>query len=326
MKHYFFFIVLFAAFFSPVLSSGQINLVPNPSFEDTVFCPIGLDQLNASQFWSSYRNSPDYFNSCNSLGLNVPNSIFGFQHAHTGNAMCGLILYRRPNLPSGPNYREYAGCQLTQPLIPGMKYFISFFVNFSYDLPLAIASNNFGIKFSTVSFDVNNPIPITNWTHLNLDSILLDSIQWVRVNGELLADSSYSYLILGNFFDDSNTDTIEIGNFPDNSYYYFDDICVTTDSMYNSTWTRINEIDSWNFVNIYPNPVHEFITIHNLEVNCEYYVHDLIGKLVFRGVFEKNPTIQKRIDVSELNDGVYLITFKNKAFTFSRKFIKNHAP
>jgi hypothetical protein len=29
--------------FNLPLAEAQINLVPNPSFEDTVYCPFGLD-------------------------------------------------------------------------------------------------------------------------------------------------------------------------------------------------------------------------------------------------------------------------------------------
>ena len=53
------------------------NLVPNPSFEDTLFCPIGLNDLDPIIGWSSYGNSVDCYNSC-SATLNVPDSPFGF--------------------------------------------------------------------------------------------------------------------------------------------------------------------------------------------------------------------------------------------------------
>jgi hypothetical protein len=60
-------------------AKAQINFVPNPSFEDTVFCPQFLDNMPDVQDWSSFGNSADYFNGCSVTGMNVPNAVFGYQ-------------------------------------------------------------------------------------------------------------------------------------------------------------------------------------------------------------------------------------------------------
>src|SRR5437868_5222781 len=80
------------------------NLVPNPSFEDTVACPNNLSQINRAIGWSSYRQTPDYYNSCSINGgySGVPLNQFDYQYPRTGNAYAGLFCRS-----SGLNSREY---------------------------------------------------------------------------------------------------------------------------------------------------------------------------------------------------------------------------
>ncbi len=55
------------------LSSFSQNLVPNPSFEDTVMCPSGSGLVEYCANWKIFRDSPDYFQECASLStLSVP--------------------------------------------------------------------------------------------------------------------------------------------------------------------------------------------------------------------------------------------------------------
>ena len=261
--------------------SDAQNLVPNPSFEDTVMCPVGLIQLNYAIGWESYRNSPDLYHSCSTTGTNVPNAVFGYQNAHSGVSMVGIATYRRPNSPNGPNYREYMGCLLNTPLISGTKYFISFYANFSYQPNIAIASNNIGIKLSTIPFDVVNPAPIDNQSHLNYSTILTDSLNWTQISGSFIADSTYNFLIVGNFYSDQNTDTLILSPFPDNAYYYIDDICLSTDSNYCETWTSIpsSNIIKEQF-NIYPNPFSDHINIESNSSGEVCRVYNIYGELI----------------------------------------------
>jgi hypothetical protein len=136
-------------------SFAQVNLVPNPSFEDTVSCPFSIGDIDKAVGWSSFGITPDYFHSCNSLNFHVPNNVRGFQFAHTGNAYVGIGTYRKTT-----NEREYIGIQLSQNLVIGQRYFVKFYLsraeNFYY------ATNKMGIKLSTVSYSETNPIPTDN--------------------------------------------------------------------------------------------------------------------------------------------------------------------
>ncbi|MBK7964032.1 MAG: hypothetical protein IPK10_01055 [Bacteroidetes bacterium] len=91
MKKY---LLLLLCIFYLQKATAQLNLVPNPSFEDTVYCPFGTDQLDACANWLNFCNSPDYFNACSNPAFGVPNSVFGYQYAHTGNAYAGAVFIK----------------------------------------------------------------------------------------------------------------------------------------------------------------------------------------------------------------------------------------
>lgn len=276
MKHLVFLLLLVL----PKASLAQLNLVPNPSFEDTVYCPNATNQIDACQHWLNFGNSPDYFNACNPFGMSVPNSVFGFQYAHSGNAMAGIGLYRRPNAPSGPNYREFIGVHLNQSLITGQKYFFSCYANFAGHPLNAVACNKLGVNIYTLPFDSCCPPPINNSAKLYTDSILTDTVNWLRLEGSFIADSAYSYLCIGNFFTDSNTDTIQLGLFPDGSYYYIDDVCLTTDSLYNQQWTLAPELNAMLNFSSWPNPATNFFYMNSFSDKELILITDMLGRKI----------------------------------------------
>ena len=55
------------------------NIVPNPSFDDTIYCPTGNSQMDAVLDWdkpltgSPTTGTSDYFNVCNYNSI-LPNS------------------------------------------------------------------------------------------------------------------------------------------------------------------------------------------------------------------------------------------------------------
>ncbi len=216
------FFILFSGFYISVFAQ---NIVPNPSFEDYSFCPNYSGQVYKAIGWSSYGNSPDYFNLCSSsILVSVPNNSFGNQCATTGNGYCGFYSYVPFN-----NYREFIGIQLTSQLCIGEKYYISFKINVADNFNCA--TNKLGVLFSTIHYNDTIIAPINNFAHFFIDSIIIDSINWTNISGSFVADSAYQYIIIGNFFDNLNTDSILFsGNFC-NSYYFVDNICVSIDSL-----------------------------------------------------------------------------------------------
>ncbi len=92
------------------------------------------------------------------------------------------------NLFSGDlTYREIIGTQLLSPLQVDSTYKISFQVSltldgFYYEFPFAC--NLMGVYFTNQSYDHNeNPIPIPNAAHVYSEEIIIDSLNWVTIEG-----------------------------------------------------------------------------------------------------------------------------------------------
>lgn len=214
------------------------NLVPNPSFEDTLSCPNALTQINRADGWMSFSITPDYYNACSDPSLfipvSVPHNFGGDQLARTGNAYAGFVAFKT----GATNSRDFVATQLSQQLIIGQKYFVSFWVStaFGYmnlqDYP-HLACNNLGAKFSTIPYSQVNPMPINNFAHVFDTTLINDTINWIKISGSFIADSAYQYLSIGNHFDDNHTTIASIGtSLPNDAYYYLDDVKVSTDSLF----------------------------------------------------------------------------------------------
>ena len=234
---------------------GQ-NLVPNPSFEDYLHCPSTVGQVDSMINWYAVSQTPDYFNSCASSStlVSVPYNFCGYQTAHYGGAYCGMFTYYPPN------YREYIGIQLSNTLLIGQNYFVSFYLSLSHYHHMG--TNKFGCKLSTVPFIYNNLVPNNNAVFYS-DSIIRDTVNWVFIKGSFIADSTYNYIAFGNFFDDAHVDTLSGGGA--NSYHGYvliDDVCLTTDStLCIDNTVQISEIETDNELKAFPNPCHDIFTI-----------------------------------------------------------------
>lgn len=310
-------IIILIFFFFPFFSISQ-NLVPNPSFEDTVSCPTTISEIFKADYWSSFRITPDYYHTCdNPINgvVGVPNNNLGYQYPHSGLAHAGIICYDLTGAP--PSQREYIGVHLITPLTIGQKYFLTYYVSWLGSPGFGIAINKLGAALTTVNYSQSNPYPITNAPIAYSDSIYADSAGWSLVNLSFVADSAYQYLVIGNFFDDSHTDTIHKGQFNTHSYYYIDDVCLSPDSLYSVNWLGIERTSPLKTIIIFPNPVDKTINIKHTNTSL-YYIINLCGQNVSSGVLKPD---EYEIDVSNLSNGFYFIGIDNKEFY---KIIINH--
>ena len=122
------------------------NLVPNPSAECTTCNETCKGELlitgnklagyyNTDDWFMPTDGSADYMNSCANTyygGANAPTSYVTFSIykylwsdivPRNGKGYLGLFTY------AAANYREYVSTELTQTLIPGNSYLVSFYVN-----------------------------------------------------------------------------------------------------------------------------------------------------------------------------------------------------
>ncbi len=299
---------------------GQ-NLVPNPDFEQFSICPNDINELSYCSLWSSYCKTPDYFNTCSPNSyISPPSCYFGFQYPHSGNAFAGFYTY-------GTwinNDRELIGTQLTSSLLIGQKYFFSFYINNGGIYPTTVASNKVGVRFSTVPYSYNNPAPINNTAHFYCNDIITDTVKWTLIRGSFIADSVYNYIIIGNFFDDNNTDTLNLE--PTNNvfaYYFIDDVCVSTDSLYCENWVGVNEQSvKKEEITIYPNPAYNNVSVSSK--NGKNIKHIVITDLTGRQVYGNNygtGSIETEMNILFLQPGNYFVTITTSENIHTEKLV-----
>jgi len=302
--------------FSPILKAQ--NLVPNPSFEIYDTCPNLEDEIQYAVGWSKYSTlgtTPDYYNACDSGGpFCVPNGAGIHQDAHLGHAYAGVVTFYKLY----PTYREHIGIQLSQPLIIGQKYFLSFYTTMGEDFGVSAPANNIGILLSTKSYDPQNPVPVNNFAHLYSTSVISDTTNWVHISGSFIADSVYKYCIIGNFFDNSHTDTVAWHSNSTTGYVAIDDVCISTDSLTcNGTGEGVNEINN-SQIRIYPNPAHDFIEIKTNDVQA-VALSDGLGRVIYASTTEISSPFQ--INTSSFSRGVYFLQVRGRGGSVVRKIV-----
>lgn len=241
-------------------ASGQ-NLVPNPSFEDTLQ-PLCFWYQTPYEFSKAVKDwymptlgSSDLFSSHLSIACDLnPTSLslwsVGWQVPRTGAHHAGLVTYVIPDSSFGAppkEYREYISVKLSSKLEIGKLYVAEMFVSLADSIEFA--TNSLGMCFSDT-----NLLDTTHTTLIDLkpqvveESIIDNNIAWTRVRGRFIAKSNYEYLTIGNFSGDSLTDTIT-NSAPKRimqsglSYYFIDDVSVK-ESMLSSEDTLICKGDT----------------------------------------------------------------------------------
>lgn len=293
--------------------------MPNPSFEQHSSCPDGAGELDKAEQWLTIRNTPDYFNVCATntfLGYcGVPDNDFGFQYPPSENctSFAGLFTYA----PLSPNGREYLGISLIHPLVIGQTYYIS--LKASLASIESGASNNLGILFRTYQqlqgpFDPNN-----NFSHLKSALLITDTANWTTIFGSFVADSSYAYIEIGNFYDDSLT---QLTSFDANPYYFIDDVCISTDSIYSASYRfdctpQDVERNNREKCLVYPNPVSDVLHIQSSLPISEVNIYNPLGQCMFHGYNLSS------ISVKEFPLGYYFLELKTLDNYFYRKILVN---
>lgn len=210
------------------IRTNSQNLVPNPSFETYSSCPTTNNQLNYATGWTNPTTwgTPDYYNSCSST-FGVPsycNCSSVFQYPKTGNAYCGIWCYDK-TVNGG---REYLQVQITNTLINGKCYYVSFYanlINWSGQ-----ACNKIGCYISTTAINATGSNSILNYNSQikNFNNIIIsDTLNWIKVSGIYSALGGENFITIGNFNNDNTTDTITVNSSsPYGAYYLIDDVSV----------------------------------------------------------------------------------------------------
>jgi len=220
---------------------AQVNLVPNGSFEMYDTCPNVVNQVHYAIPWFDPTGaSSDYFNSCVGTApsnVGMPNNWAGNQLAFQGNAYCGFGAF--DNGSGSINYREYISVPLKDTLIKGVLYCVRFYVNLADYSSFAIKT--IGAALSIDSLKATPPLPINVIPNILSTQLIIDTINWVKIEGNYIASGGEKYLTIGNFNSDLNCDVTLIrdtsnyfyGRF---SYYYVDSVTLTKCSDNNASF------------------------------------------------------------------------------------------
>jgi hypothetical protein len=223
---------------APQTLCGGLNLVPNGQFESYTNCPDASSEFNyAAPWFTPSAATPDYYNSCsgNNSYVTTPTNTPGVQIPLSGQAYAGAFVYSTFGTGITNSYREYLEVPLLLPLQAGQTYRVSFYVSAAEVFGWAIAEigayfsvgpiTNYGVPGIGYA-GVFNVVPqVVN----PAGNLLTSTTAWMLVQGTFVAAGGEDHLTLGNFLSDPATTAVpKSGAFVNYSYYYFDDVSVTT--------------------------------------------------------------------------------------------------
>lgn len=178
-----------------------VSLIPNPSFEEKICCPPARSSLHCAENWVQASDATtDYLHTCGWVGWNnlpVPmpfpdgEACIGFRNGRFGE--------ENPN----PNWKEYTGACLTEPLRTGNTYRFEFYVGFtqtdnSPPTTLAFFGSTscdflpFGVGDNQHGCPLNGP----GWTQLD-DTFISGSNEWKPYSFEITPSTDIYAIAIG---------------------------------------------------------------------------------------------------------------------------------
>lgn len=210
------------------------NLIKNPSFESFENCPKYLGNFNVDVIdWSiPTQGSTDYFNGC-SVAMGTPENFKGKQPADFGIGYAGMYLY------APEDYREYLQAELSETLVKGKKYGVSFYVSLAELSNVAI--KEFGILFSKDKMNITTKKILSkklryqhkgndyNYMEIRYTNFYSDTQDWILVNTVFKARGTEQYMTIGNFKKNTHTRLFKTKKHKGKgAYYYIDMVLVKT--------------------------------------------------------------------------------------------------
>ncbi len=304
------------------------NLVPNAGFEEADSCVHMLGPGGLQDWYSAYLHF-DRLQACVPYGSinGLPMNTFTYQQPFEGGSCIGLFTYYQNGFVE---QREWAMVPLLEPLVVGQTYYCSFRANAAFggnaQYPtIWLASNNIGMLFTTYDrhwYQGDAYPPPLNMAHIWRTEVLADTVGWTLVSGSFVADSAYTYLMIGNFFSNALTDTLHFAPqgdpwfwFP-RGYTLIDAVCVSPSLMGCDLGQGVSENSDAGAV-LFPNPVRDELFIADRR-GVKASIMDAIGRSVWQG---RIPSDHWAISVSGWALGSYVLRMELSTWVESRKFV-----
>jgi Secretion system C-terminal sorting domain len=200
--------------------NAQVNLIPNPSFEDTLpfkYVNIGY----ALNYWNSLDSnrkqiaSGFLFSTSSSFtgtGSHLPNTFWFNQYPKTGNNVISLTTYWNTNLtPPPPTVRGVTRVLLKSALQVNKRYCAK--INVSAFSAETYFTNGLGIYCDNgqldtiVAKDSSGQYPFVH-PQVQCPFVIDDTLNWQSFSGTFMANGTETFCTLGNFLSDSQTNKI----------------------------------------------------------------------------------------------------------------------
>ena len=291
--------------------SAQVELVPNGGFEEHMECPGqtsfgALMNVNCVGWITPTQGSPDYYSTCaTNIAANTVGNVFGPQPPHSGEAYIGsyMFSYNQPEL------REYAQVELLQPIAPGIRYLVGFYVSRADSGLFSV--NTIGAHFSTAPISSNDVwvLPVeADVVNAHTDS-LIDSNIWYHITDTFVSrvGGGERYLTIGNFSVAAESDThlvrppLQISFSA--AYYYIDDVSVIAlDTLNGVAEAAPQRMAAW------PNPATATVQLQwpvPLQQGAELQLYDAQGRSVLIMALPAGST-KAQLSVAQLPPGIYM--------------------
>jgi hypothetical protein len=152
-----------------------------------------------------------------------------------------------------------------------------------------------------------------------MNTVVTDSVNWVRVSGSFIADSAYTHIGIGNYFSDSATTIIPGTALSNYAYYLIDDVCVSDEMTTCGFLTSDHAIFEEKKLILFPNPASENITVQfNQKVSGTLRVIDNFGKAIVERQISAEKGDKIVLDIPATSTGIYNVIINDLTIRFQQ--------
>lgn len=305
------------------------NLVPNPGFEESDTCSTMGFGVQGPLDWHSANGTPDHLQRCLPYGnpFGLPLDFFTFQEPFEGRSCAGMSSYYQNGLTE---YREWIMAPLLEPMVVGQTYYCGFRANAAFggnaEYPqIWLANDKMGMLFTMQDrpwYEMDPYPEPPNYAHILYPQIMADTVGWTLVSGIFVADSAYTYVMIGQFFSNALTDTLHLADpnsvFPwyPRGYTLVDAVCVSASPDGCDLGHGVGEEQAADF-SLFPNPAQDQLVVGQ-RAGAEVQVRDAVGRLVWQGMVTRDYWL---LDVGSWARGAYVLRMVRFGRVETRKFV-----